>query len=122
MFSNAFKNSPSYIQARPLTVNLFGEKEWSKKYPFVAIIRIPEILDIYRKNGLPFMKYIRCKNFSLKKFIPYMYFIIKNKKNSNYKYINFKKVIISNIFYPNIYFYGFFFLIRRIYIKIFKSI
>ena len=119
VFSYAFKYSNSYIQAKPLSVNLFGEKEWSSKYPFVEIIRIPEILDIYRKNGLSLFKYIKNKNFILKKFIPYMYFIITNKKNSNYKYINFKKNIMSNIFYPNIYFYGFYYLIKKIFSKIF---
>ena len=122
VFSHTFKSSNSYIQAKPLSVNLFGEKEWSSTYPFVIIIRIPEILDIYRKNGLSFIKYIMCKNFILKKFIPYMFFIIKNKKISNYKYIDFKKNIINNIFYPNIYFYGFYYLIKKVYKNIFKII
>ena len=79
------------------------------------IIRIPEIIDIYRKNGLPFLKYIRYKNHVLKKFIPYMYYIIKNKKHSNYKYINFKKNIFNNIFYPSIYIFGFYYVIKKIY-------
>jgi glycosyltransferase involved in cell wall biosynthesis len=120
VFSYTFKNSNSYIQAKPLSVNLFGEKEWSSRYPFIIIVRIPEILDIYRKNGLSLIRYIKCKNFILKKFIPYMYFIIKNKKNSNYKYINFRKNIISNLFYPNIYLYGSYYLINKIYRKFFN--
>ena len=123
VFSHAFKNSIGYIQAKPLSVNLFGDKGWSFTYPFIMIIRIPEILDIYRKDGLSFLKYIQLKNYALKKFIPFMYFIIKNKKESNYKYINFKKNIINNIFYPNIYIFGFYYVMKKIYsqsLKFFK--
>ncbi len=115
VFSYAFRNSNSYIQAKPLSINLFGDKGWSQTYPFVLIIRIPEILDIYRKNGLPFLSYVKLKNYSLKKFIPLMYFIIKNKKSSNFKYISLKKNIINNIFYPNVYFFGFYYVIKKIY-------
>ena len=123
IFSHAFKNSNCYFQAKPLSVNLFGEKGWSHIYPFIMIIRIPEILDIYRKNGLPFIKYIVYKNHALKKFVPYMYYILKNKKNSNYKFISFKKNIINNILYPNIYFYGIYYGIKKVYtsfLNIFK--
>jgi len=123
VFSSAFKNSNSYIQAKPLSINLFGEKEWNYIYPFIIIIRIPEILDIYRKNGLPILQYIKCKNYALKNFLPYMYYILKNKKQSNYKFINFKKNIINNIFYPSIYFFGFYYAARKIFrkfINIFK--
>ena len=123
VFSHAFKNSTCYLQAKPLSVNLFGEKGWSHTYPFIMIIRIPEILDIYRKNGLPFIKYIEYKNYVLKKFVPYMYYILKNKKDSNYKFISFKKNIINNILYPNIYFYGIYYVIKKIYnsfLNIFK--
>lgn len=123
MFSHAFKNSKSYIQAKPLSVNLFGEKEWNYIYPFIMIIRIPEILDIYRKNGLPFLQYVKCKNYVFKHFLPYMFYILKNKDQSNYRYINFKRNVMKNIFYPNIYFFGIYFAFRKIYrkfIKIFK--
>lgn len=123
VFSHTFKDSNCYFQAKPLSVNLFGEKDWSPIYPFIMIIRIPEILDIYRKNGLPFLKYILYKNYILKKFIPFIYYIIKNKKYSNYKFINFKKNIFNNIFYPNIYIFGFYYFIRKIlnqFLKIFK--
>lgn len=120
VFSHAFRNSIGYIQAKPLSVNLFGDKGWSLTYPFVMIIRIPEILDIYRKDGLPFLKYIQLKNYALKKFIPFMYFIIKNKSDSNYQYISFKKNIINNIFYPNIYIFGFYYVIKKIYKQFLK--
>ncbi len=122
VFSHTFKYSKCYIQAKPLSVNLYGEKGWSNIYPFIMIIRIPEILDIYRKNGLQYYKYLKYKNYVLKKFIPYMFYIIKNKEISNYKHINFKANILKNIFYPNIYFFGFYYVIKKIYFKIFNFI
>ena len=115
IFSHAFKNSNCYFQAKPLSVNLFGEKGWSHIYPFIMIIRIPEILDIYRKNGLPFLQYILYKNYALKRFVPYMYYIIRNKKFSNYKFISFKKNILNNILYPNVYVFGIYYVIKKIY-------
>ena len=121
VFSHTFKDSICYIQAKPLSVNLWGEKEWNNKYPFVVIIRIPDILDIYRENGLSFLRYIKCKNFILKKFIPYFYLIAKDKNNSNYNYVSLKKHIINNIFYPNIYIFGIFSFIKKIYQKLLKS-
>ena len=120
IFSKTFNDSNCYFQAKPLSVNLFGEKDWSPIYPFIMIIRIPEILDIYRKNGLPFLKYISYKNYMLKKFVPYLYYIIKNKKISNYKFISFKKNIINNIFYINIYIYIFYYLFKKIYNQFLK--
>ncbi|MDC0424649.1 glycosyltransferase family 2 protein [Candidatus Pelagibacter ubique] len=115
IFSYTFKNSNCYLQAKPLSVNLFGEKGWSHIYPFIMIIRIPELLDIYRKNGLPFLQYILYKNYALKRFVPYMYYIIRNKKFSNYKFISFKKNILNNILYPNIYIFGIYYVIKKIY-------
>ena len=73
VFSHTFKESKCYFQAEPLSVNLFGEKDWSPIYPFIMIVRIPEILDIYRKNGLPLFRYIFYKNYVLKKFIHIRY-------------------------------------------------
>ena len=93
----------------------------------IVVLDIPsnrvaaKLVDIYRKNGLPFLRYLKCKNFILKKFIPYIYLIIKDKKNSNYNYVNLKKHIVNNIFYPNIYIFGVFSFIKKIYQKLFKS-
>tara|TARA_Y100000768_G_scaffold113577_1_gene83724 strand:- start:83 stop:1120 length:1038 start_codon:yes stop_codon:yes gene_type:complete len=122
VFSYTFKNSRAYIQAKPLTASIFGEKEWNNKYPFIEIVRIPEILNIYRKNGMSFFQYTKCKNFILKRFIPYLFLILMDRKNSNYQYINFKKHILYNIFYPNIYFFGIFYVVKSIYRKILKYI
>ena len=63
IIGSAFKNSKSYICTDPLSVNLIGEREWGDLYEFVEIVRIPELLDYYRKQGMPLLNYLKCKNF-----------------------------------------------------------
>ena len=76
IWSSAFKNSDAYFQSNPLSVNMHGVK-WADFYPFVESIRIPEVLDYYRKAGLKLHKYL-CKIFALRKlFINLFKFIFK---------------------------------------------
>ena len=69
IFCEAFSNSKAYLCAKPLSVSLYGVREWSNLYPFIEIVRIPEALDYYRSKGLGFFKYISAKNFALKIFL-----------------------------------------------------
>ena len=57
---------PFLILVKPLSINLYGVREWSNIYPLVEIVRIPEALDYYSK-GLNFFQYIYEKLF-FKKF------------------------------------------------------
>ena len=58
----------SFICAKPLSVNLIGVREWGNLYDFVEIVRIPELIDYYRTQGLGFWKYIYVKKLFIKKF------------------------------------------------------
>jgi glycosyltransferase involved in cell wall biosynthesis len=64
VISTVFKNKKSYICSDPLSVNLIGEREWVSLYDFIEIVRIPELLDHYRSQGMSLTKYIYCKNFA----------------------------------------------------------
>ena len=66
ILASAFKNSNAYICTEPLSINLIGERVWYSLYEFIEIVRIPELLDFYRSIGMPFKKYLICKNFALK--------------------------------------------------------
>jgi glycosyltransferase involved in cell wall biosynthesis len=115
IFSSAFKNSLAFAQSKPpLLISLHGNKEWGDLYPFISIVRIPELLEEYRKNGLPFFQYLKCKNFIFKRFIPNIYHIFKNKEKSGYKYNNWKRYIFHNIWFPSIYLFIFGFFFRKI--------
>ena len=89
IYANAFKNSKAYFCAEGLTINCYGVREWGDLYPFVEIIRLPEILDYYRKHGLSFKSYIINKNYALRNFSNYLLKIIIRGKKGGLHYINF---------------------------------
>ena len=107
-------NSKAYFNPKPLVVCLSGVREWTNKYPLVRSFRLVEAVIEYRKNGLSFFKYFRCRNFALSHFIPDLVRMLINYKSSGVKNVNVYFWIISNIIYPNLYLSPF--------IEIFKKI
>ena len=114
VLSTAFKNSKVYISAKPLSINLVGEREWVSLYEFIEIVRIPELLEYYRSQGMPFLQYLYCKNFSLRNFFNYFIKIIIGGNKSGLKYVNFKKHFLLNLLYPYVYLSIIFYLIRKL--------
>lgn len=101
IFSRAFAHSQAYFCANPLSVCLTGAREWAPMYPFVRSVRLVEALDEYRKNGLPYLKYVRCKNFALKNFLPDLAYMLINRNISGVSYVSPLKLIFRNLLYPN---------------------
>ena len=105
IWARGFKNKRAYFLSEPVSANVHGPrtKDWGNYYPFIEGIRIPQLLDNYRKEGLPFFQYIRCKNFALRRLIPTFVHMLKNKDNLNLKNINIKKDLFYNLIYPMVY-------------------
>jgi hypothetical protein len=99
---------------QPLSVNLIGEREWVSMYDFVEIIRIPELLDYYRSQGMSFWKYVYCKNYALRNFFNFFTKILINGEGSGKQYVNFYKHFLSNLIYPYSWLSIIFFVIRSI--------
>ena len=114
IFCEAFKNSKSYFFSKPLSVNLYGMREWKDIYPLVEIVRIPEVLDYYRSKGLNFFQYVYEKNYSLRNFFNYFFKILVNGDRMGLYYIDFKKHFFRNLIYPNAWFSIFYFIFRKI--------
>ena len=114
VYANAFKNSKAFFCAEGLTINCYGVREWSQLYPFIEIIRLPEILDYYRKNGLNLKSYILNKNYAFRNFSSYLFKIIISGKKGGLSYINFYRHIFLNLLYPNIYMSLIYFILRKI--------
>ena len=110
----AFKNSKAYICAKPLSINIVGFREWRNYYELVEIIRLPELLDFYRKQGLPLMQYLYCKNYALRNFSNYLLKILILPKVKGKEYLSFRKHFINNLLFPNVYISIFTFLFRKI--------
>ena len=113
IFANAFNNSKAFFSSKPLSVNLSGIREWTGFYAFICNIRIPEILDYYRSRGLPFLRYIYCKNYSLKDYSYLMFKIFFSKKTMGKKYFNFYDHLLRNLLYPNSYLSFFFYMFNK---------
>ena len=99
----------SFLCAKPLSVNLGGVREWSKLYPFVEIVRLPEALDYYRSKGLKFSQYIYTKNYSMRNFFNYFFKIFIGGKEMGLQYVNLRKHFFRNLIYPNAWFSIFYF-------------
>ena len=114
VFCEAFSNSRAFFCAKPLSVNLFGLREWGNLYPLVEIVRIPEALDYYRSKGLGFFQYIYAKNYALRNFFNYFFKILINGDKMGLNYIDFKKHFFRNLIYPNAWLSIFYFIFRKI--------
>ena len=104
IFSKAFAGSRAYFNSKALSVCLTGAREWAPMYPLVHSVRLVEALNEYRKHGLPYIRYLQCKNYALSKFIPHFMLMLMNKDCSGFIYISPLRLIICNCLYPNFYF------------------
>lgn len=120
IFSRAFANSKAFFNAKPLSVCLTGAREWAPMNPLVHSVRLIEALNEYRKNGLPYIKYLKCKNYALNHFIPDFVFMFINKDRSGFAYIKPLRLIFGNCLYPNFYFSFINFFVRRLKLMLVK--
>jgi glycosyltransferase involved in cell wall biosynthesis len=114
IFAKAFADSRAYFSSEPFSVCLTGAREWAPMYPFIRTVRLVEALDEYRKNGLPYLRYLKCKNFNLRYFIPDLVSMFLNKSISGYVYVNPLKLIAGSLLYPNAYLSLFYYLVRKV--------
>ena len=68
----------------------------------------------YRNNGLPYIQFLKCKNFALNNFIPEFVQMLKNKHESGFNYINPIKLLFENCLYPNFYLSPFYYIYKKI--------
>ena len=105
IFANAYKSSRAYFNAAPLIVSLSGSstREWAPMYPLVRSVRLLQGLQAYRSKGLPYWKYLRCKNRALEHFVPDLIRLLLDRENSGYRYINPLLLVLESFLFPNFY-------------------
>lgn len=113
IFASAFSGSKAYFNANPFSVCLTGAREWAPMYPLVRSVRMVEALEEYRKNGLPFLHYLRCRNFALSNFLPDVVRMLVRPEQSGRRYVSLAKLMLRNMLYPNFYLSPFIPLIRK---------
>lgn len=106
IYANAFHASTAYFNSVPLIVSLSGSgtREWAPMYPLVRSVRLMQGLQAYRAKGLPYWKYLRCKNRALGHFLPDLIRLLADRENSGYRYINPLQLVYTNFLFPNFYF------------------
>jgi hypothetical protein len=83
-------------------------------YPFIEIVRLPEMLDYYYSRGLSLKKYIINKNFALRNFSNYFLKILISGKKGGLNYVNFYRHVFLNLIYPNVYLSVLYFIFRKL--------
>lgn len=114
IFAKAFANSNAFFCARPLSVCLTGAREWAPMYPMIRSVRLVELLEEYRVNGLPLIRYLRCRNYALRKFLPDLAYIYLTKARSGFDYVSPGRLILSNCLYPNFYLSVVYYAVRKL--------
>ncbi|MCH9770196.1 MAG: glycosyltransferase [Gammaproteobacteria bacterium] len=117
IFSQAFSRSKAYFNQKPLIVCLTGAREWAPMEHLVRSVRLVEALEEYRKNGLPFWQYLKCKNNAVSNFLPALGYMFLNKNTSGYQYINPLKLTANYCLFPGFYMSVIYFIVRK-----FKSV
>jgi glycosyltransferase involved in cell wall biosynthesis len=113
IFANAFAASRAYFNDKPLNVCLTGAREWSPMYPFIHSVRLVEALDEYLRNGLPYWRYVYCKNFALNNFMSDFANMFLAKDVSGYRFIKPVRLLADYCLYPNFYLSFIYFFFRR---------
>ncbi len=81
IFAHAFISSVAYFTSKPMSCNLSGVREWSILWPLIKSVRLIELLDLYKKNGIGYFQYLVSKNKSLNTFFPDLILIIVGGKS-----------------------------------------
>ena len=103
IFAYSFAKSIAYFNPHPVIVCLTGAREWAPMQSMISSVRLIEALELYRKVGLGFLRYLKCRNYALRSFLPHMAWIFINPKVSGLRYIKFNTSMFGNLMYPNFY-------------------
>ena len=101
IFARAFNKKEAYFIDKPLSINLFGNRGWEKKWPLVKSVRLIELLEHFKENGLNILNYLILKNQLLDTFIPDFFYLFFNRKKLNLEFLTFSN-FLKNIFFINL--------------------
>lgn len=104
VFSKAFMNSNIFFSEKIYSGNFIKNREWSDLWHLVQSIRLPELLDMYRRDGLPLKNFLLSKNYALRFCIPHILKIMFNISLYPITYFQIFKFLIKNSLYPYLYF------------------
>ena len=113
IWAHAFSESRAYFNALPMNVCITGNREWAPLEPLVRNIRLVEALDTYKENGMPYWRYIRCKNFALRNYFSGVVRMAIHRNIYGFK-LGLLRHYLRCALYPNVYLSFFYLLLRKI--------
>jgi len=113
IWAHAFSKSRAYFNALPMNVCITGHREWAPLEPLVRNIRLVEALDTYKANGMPYWRYIRCKNFALRNYFSDVLKMVIHRNIYGFK-LGLLKHYMGCALYPNVYLSFFYLFLRKI--------
>ena len=113
IWAHAFSKSKAYFNADPMNVCVSGFREWSMMEPLIRNIRLLEALDIYRKNGMSFWRYIYCKNYALRNYFSNTVNMLLNRNTYGFQLGLFRHFFRCALF-PNTYLSIIYLIIRKV--------
>jgi glycosyltransferase involved in cell wall biosynthesis len=102
IFAHAFISSNAYFVSRPMSCNLSGIREWSLLWPLIKSVRLIELLDLYKTNGIGYFQYMVSKNKSLNTFFPDLILIMLGGKSRGRDTLS-SRVISTAFYFPGSY-------------------
>jgi len=114
IFAYAFSSSQAYFNAAPVIVCLTGAREWAPLHEMILSVRLIEALETFRKVGLSYARYYRCRNFTLRRFWPSVAWMLLHPRISGLQYLSIRKSFLANMLYPNFYLSPVYFIFRKL--------
>lgn len=102
VIANAFFHSKVFYISKPYLFSSSEYREWKDLSPIVNL-RLLEIIDEYKKLGLNKLKYIKCKNYALRFYLPDVLRVAIKVKNKRFYLVMLFKSLFHNFLYPNFY-------------------
>jgi glycosyltransferase involved in cell wall biosynthesis len=114
IFALKFLDKRSFFSTSVVSMNINNLRDWLEYYPVIRSIRINQIIDLYRKQGLNFSNFFKSKNSNLKYIIPDLarIYLFKSTRKG---YISIYRDIIKNLMFPNFYLSPIHYILKKIY-------
>ena len=114
IFAYGLSGSQSYFSTQPLLVCLTGAREWAPLYQMIKAVRLVEATLLYRKHGLDFRSYYKCRNAALAWYWPCVGWALFHPRVSGVKHIFMNPTFFTNFIFPNFWLSPLYYLARKL--------
>ena len=114
VFAYGLSSSQSYFSTLPLLVCLTGAREWAPLYQMIKAVRLVEATLVYRKCGLDFWSYYKCRNATLASYWPCLGWALFHPRVSGLKHVFMTPTFLTNFLFPNFWLSPLYYFARKL--------